>query len=575
MKIGLLFQRLRARVRGFQTSNGFWFVVYLVLLILIAPRELSVPEIVSFFAYALFLFWVLWLHARHERMGKASETSTRWFFLVLLVVGIALFVSTRALPFIRFGETPLGYDTGFYLQYMDEAFAAEKPTRQIIIYLWTPLLWLGFSPVIVLHGLYVLAQILTFGSFYALGRTLTSTYARASASVMVFLYAFSIVQFSSFWWMFYQTHFAVAFLVMTIALLYRRSPLALLTGAFGAVIHTPTFFVFGGALFLYALLRALVCRFRKLEVEMWIILALGLLAPITLLILRGPTYIADQWQYIAHYKFLATNFPEYQIQEALGLFIPPPVFKVASMVLSPMALLGVLFYLVPGKSALVSPEWKRRMTPIFIIFVMTLFLSSFPFVYQHRFFIYLSIALIIFSVHPIVVLVRYMGRVRVGQALLVVLGAGMVLYSAATTWHQRPQLYPEEAAEIRALNTDPRANGAVVMATHPLYTPWVGAFSERTVAAPGFYYNLFRIDQWAEIWSGPDDVRRHELLRLYRTPVYIFLGTWIEEGDLSDFLRHDPLVEQVSPHMFRYDTRSMTLEEIRAVLEGNAPELVE
>ena len=70
------------------------------------------------------------------------------------------------------------------------------------------------------------------------------------------------------------------------------------------------------------------------------------------------------------------------------------------------------------------------------------------------------------------------------------------------------------------------------------------------------------------MWVGSDDVRRHELLRMYYVPVYVFVGTWIEEGDMTDFFHTDPLVEQVSPHIFRYDTHDRSLDEIRKILES-------
>ena len=109
-----LWKRLRDRV----PTSVLWGALFLVALLLLAPRDLSWLEIVSFFSYAIFLFWVIWMHASKPGVTLASLSKTKHIFLILLVIGVVLFVVTRSLPFIRFGETPLGYDTGFYLRYM-------------------------------------------------------------------------------------------------------------------------------------------------------------------------------------------------------------------------------------------------------------------------------------------------------------------------------------------------------------------------------------------------------------------------------------------------------------------------
>lgn len=561
------FWYLRDRI-SWQTAIPF--LLYLIAMGLLGPREVSLRESAIFILYAIFVFWIVWNYALHETEGALAPKFSRWFFTGLLIFAALFLVGTRLMPFIRYGEAPLGYDTGFYLKAMEEAVAAEGLTAQIHLFLWTPLLWLGISPSYLLHGLYFLIQIINVGAFYMLARTFFPTSRIPYAAVLSFLFAVSMVQFSAYWWMFYQTQLSIAFLLVTLALLYRRNPLAAVTAGFGAATHTPTFFPFGAALGLYAVIRFIRSRIRKepLEWEAKFVFVVAILMPFFIVALRGVPYIIGQIKYISHYSFLATNFPEYKIPETLGLFIDFFAFRLLEVYIYPFAVLGmllVIFKKVPNTGLASSNRWLLLGIFTGILFI----LAYFPFIYQHRFLIYLDLALILFAAYPLFRLIQYFLSDRAGRVLIAVLLLGFSMFVVFVIRKQRPQVFPNELEEIKAIASIAEP-GAYSMVTHPLYTPWVYAFSGRILVAPGYLANQWRLDHWEEFWAGSDDVRRHELLRLYRKPLYVFIGSWLDENRGIQFLKRDPYVVQISPHIWKYDTRGLSLETIAETLSGSS-----
>ncbi|MDO8505570.1 MAG: hypothetical protein Q7S48_03260 [bacterium] len=537
------------------------FLIYFVFMIFVAPKTVSMREGIVFLMYALFIFWIVWLYALHERPAELSRTA-RYFYLFLLIFSMVFLVGSRLFPFFRYGEAPLGYDTGFYLKAMDEAAVAEGLTAQIHTFLWTPLLWLGIPKISVLHGVYFIVQLLIAGSLYALSRSLATASRLEYAASAIFLFSVSLVQFSAYWWMFYQTQMAIAFLLITLVFLYRRNVFAFITAGFGAATHTPTFFPFGIALGLFAILRFIWVRVKRIPVE-WetkYIFALGIITPFFMFLLRGKAYIVQQLEYVVRYRFLVSNFPDYKIPEALGLFINFSVFRLLNIYLYPFAVLGLLLFLFRKVAPRGSQLYKRLF--LMALFFLVLFVLSYsPVIYQHRFLIYLDLVLILFAVYPLMLFFRYFLNHKQGRIMIAVLLCGFVAFESLIISKQRPQVFPNELREIKAIALIAEPD-AYSMATHPLYTPWVYAFSGRMLVAPGYLANLWRLDQWDEFWAGPDDIRRHELLRLYRKPLYIFIGSWLDENRGIQFLKRDPYLIQVSPHVWKYDTRGLSLDMI-------------
>src|SRR3989338_10134679 len=87
-------------------------VAYVVLLALLMPNVESPYLRVLFFLYALFIFWVVWEYALSKQKQQSSQFAQRKFFIGLLMGATLFIIISRLILFIRFGASPLGYDTG-------------------------------------------------------------------------------------------------------------------------------------------------------------------------------------------------------------------------------------------------------------------------------------------------------------------------------------------------------------------------------------------------------------------------------------------------------------------------------
>src|SRR3989338_443688 len=204
----------------FSWSTFVPLVLYFLFIKFVTPDGLSDFTRNAFILYAVFIFWIVWRHTlQPERVY--DQVTEKKFFSYLLLGSAIFFVATRILLFIRYGEAPLGYDTGFYLESVRGAFNDIDAQRTFRALLWIPFRWLNIPEIFILHGLYVLFQFLILGSLYTLARTLKISSRLQYGAVAIFLLAVSLPQFFAFWWMFYQMELALAFLLMTITLIHR------------------------------------------------------------------------------------------------------------------------------------------------------------------------------------------------------------------------------------------------------------------------------------------------------------------------------------------------------------------
>ena len=92
------------------------------------------------------------------------------------------------------------------------------------------------------------------------------------------------------------------------------------------------------------------------------------------------------------------------------------------------------------------------------------------------------------------------------------------------------------------------------IATDALYTPWVHAFSKLPAIGPGYFHDQWSYDDWKEFWSGNNNERRHELLRIYKAPLYLFVGEHISDYlKYVQFIKSDAHFTRVSPHIWKYN----------------------
>ncbi len=543
------------------------FIAYVVLLALLMPTVESPYLRVLFFMYALFIFWVVWEYALSKPKEQTSSFAQRKFFIGLLIGATLFIIISRLILFVRFGGAPLGYDTGFYLNSIGNTFEGLSGHRAIRSLIWVPLLWLGVPKMYILHGLYVLFQFLLAGSMYMFARTLTLSSRLAQAAVVMFLFAMSMPQFFAYWWMFYQMQLALALMIITLMLIYRRSPLAVLTAAFGIGIHPATFLpiVIGLVMFAIFDMGLAIFKWRPVRKETIFILALGMLGLLILRLFGSEFFLVYLRGPILQYGWFVTNYPP-ELSYLKGLYIPLALFKLANIYVLPFALIG-LFIFIARKfrniAATAQQQLYSRLSILAFIILAAFTLAAVPFIYQNRFLMVLDLAMIMFASYALLYFFYALLAARKGRVMVILFLLGFFVYASYTVWGQQPQLYADERQEIEAIARIAEKD-AYAMSTESLYTPWVSGLSGRSTIDPGYLsWNLWNYEMWKEFWYGGSDARRHELLSMYDKPLYIFVGKRVPETvRYKQFIKNDPYFEKISPHVWWYDPGRLSTQEI-------------
>lgn len=576
----------RTAMRGRALASRVWahlrsspravaaFIVYAALIAAVTPPIVSWPVRIAFYAFAVSAFTVVWdrSHGVSGSVRVLTSTERRYFRGLLVLAGVTL-VMSRILPFLRYGEVPLGYDTGFYLSSIDasiEGILTGVGHRNIRALVWLPLVWLGIPKIVYLHGLYVLTQFLIAGALYAFVRTIPALPRLAYGATVVFLFAVSIPQFFVYWWMYYQTELAIAFLLATLALLYRRSFLALLTGGLGAALHPATSLPFAIALVVFLtiqLLRSLI-RLRPLDEDTRFLLLLAVLATLAAGQFVGQidafarTYLrATAFQY----GWFLNDYPVHFQPQMSGLYVTLPIVHLASIYLLPFACLTVTLFMFRRLTS--ELRTRRQLFFLMIYGAVLLTLNIAGIIYANRYLVYLDLILIAIAAPTFVQFVRRLLPDRIGMVVVALLSAGLLFHGGRVIAKQEPHITPSELEEVKAVGAYAESD-AYAMTTISHYTPWLLAFANRATIDPGYLqYNRWSYEQWQEFWSGKSDARRHELLRYYNRPIYVFVGSNAFEEELPyiRFIQSDERFTHVSPHVWRYDPQTITADDIEAI----------
>lgn len=539
----------------------FPFLIYFAVILLVTPKSISWPHRLIFIFYGVFIFWILKYQTPIDNQDNARDLKRLGIFL--LVFSFLFLLASRLIMFIRFGATPLGYDTGYYWQYIDLVTSLGKIGNALgsnhLAYIpWFPFFYLKIPNLITIHFFHILHQALTAGALYFLIRSIFPRRLSLIASaIILFLFAISINQFMAFWWMFYKQSMSIPFLMLSLGLFFRRSFWAIPVAAFGTAVHLqPAIaFVIAFALFIFIKIINSIVKKQPLEKEIWYLMGGGLLAIIALAILKGPADIKAHLDYFLHFRGLATGGERWEIEQAKGLFISGGTFRVNAFFYLPFALIGI----IKSRTWLLQKGHPRFLLVI-LVAAATLLLSSYPFLYQHRSLILLDLFLIIFAVYPLLTFIQRFLNDYAGRFILGLLFAGSVLFTSQIIWNNPPQLYDQEARELKMLRLDApvkiRKSDDYAMATSALYTPWVYAFTgfEQTIAPGWLQWDRWNLSMWKEFWTGNNNARRLELLQIYDGHnIFMFFGEHQQiYPDLKKLLDTDLHFTKISPHIWKY-----------------------
>jgi len=543
---GVAHQRKKVIVRfhmSMKAKRILYSIFYLVVVVSATPSVIAWWYRITFWLFALFLFWVA-LSAEEKVEPQESIRTHRLFFACTLFTLIVV----RVMPFLHFGGAPFGYDTGIYLRafekYLSDPAEGLRPLGLIVQMLSA----IGFSTNVILHGGLAVLNIALGFSLYTVSRALFRD--RSVALAALFIFTVSISQHEAYIWMFYRMMVAVMLLMVTVALVVRGSWLAIITGGFGGALHPATFLLFGLAYIFYALM-VVIRRFFAQEnnAYVWKILIIGT-AMLLLAVGINFSEFSNELPYLTHQKLRIGGTNPYLSSELSGLYLNFAAFRLSILFYIPFALLGFcsLFRRTIQK-------WRTNEArgPIFLfsLSAVAFVLILGKMIFYQRYLIILDLFFVIFASITLAHFIEYFKHTKAGQVLLLVFILGFSLIIVYYSSTRQPWIPLQELRELKTASAhiEPDAYG---MSTDAYYTPWVyGYLTPRTIA-PGYFINYWSVDEWEEFWYKGNDERRQELLARYgNEPIYIFVGKkQAENKPMREFLKLRAL--QVSDHIWRY-----------------------
>lgn len=530
------------------TRRYFFFGIFYLLSIIVAtPTIIPWWYRVSFWLFAAFLLWM------SAYLGRARpEMSPRWA-RIFLVYTLGLLFATRIIPFLHWGEAPLGYDAGIYLRnfelYLQDPQEAVRPLGLVVNMLAAA----GLSTNAILHFFLIVLNVLLGCSLYTVAKTLFRNQLIALSTLLVF--TLSIAQYEAYVWMFYRMMLSLVLFMVTFTLIARRSYLAVVTGAFAGAMHPATFIVFGSTYTIFtiaegvraAMSRAWIKPFRFTVITGAAMLLLAVLVNIPEFHFELPTLIQHKLSIAS-----ISSFHPYLSNELTGFYLNFTGFRLSTLFYVPFALLGFVLLVTRARS-----WWNTGQAHgilFFLSFVMvTASLIVAKVIFYQRYFIILDLLVILFAAITLARLVYYFQSARGGQLLLAIFVVGFSVVMLLYSWTRAPWILPSELRELKAITPFLEGN-AYGMATDSFYTPWVYGYVTTRTIAPGYFMNAWSYEEWRRFWDQGTDKERQELLARYGdSPLYIFVGAKQDDHKpMRQFL--EIYGTPVSPHIWRYQS---------------------
>lgn len=434
------------------------------------------------------------MHLSERIVGGIKKN---FLFGLLFVIALSFYTFTRVFLFAHEGAAGFGYDTGIYRYtingYFERLYDKTAPAFGFSAYSNT-LKALHVSTDSVLITWYFLLAFVVFFLFYFFVKTYTDA---PTALLALFFFSLSTVQYEFFWWFYYRNFLAFVLFLVTLILLHRKSLLTIFPLIAIGTVHVITLVPLGLTIVILTILK-------KEDRKFYFLTGSVALAGVVLLnfkeLLR---YLPSVTQTGGRVQNLDAGMSEFT-----GQFVNFSFFWKHTVLYIFFGILGVVYYA------------KKQLIPSILLGV-----SILPVVlgilFYRRFFVFIDIFLIFFAALFVWNFAKEMKRKYIFALLILYISMGMVL-GGEYVIHKRPLLTKETLEEIQ--QTDSLAPGSL-MAVSSATAPWLYGFTHHRVIAPGlFEENKWDEPLWREFWSTPDQNRRHELLKSYTLPLYIFLA---------------------------------------------------
>jgi len=494
-------------------KNSFWqlTVIYTAIVVLIALGLLWEYSL-QFHIFAIIIAVLGIFIIKKE--DTSEETINKKIHKWLFITAIFFIFLIRAIPYIG-NSIPLGYDVGIY-KYAIESGLSEMPNWIItgptmepgFLYLME-FFKIFFSTQFILTGLLIFFSVILGLGVYFVVKEFSN---KKTALIALFLYAFSLIQFKTFLFMYYKNVIGLSLMLFTLYFLKKSENkqrliwVAVILGGLIGAIHRPTFYIFGLSYFFYAFTSPYQNRSYKTK-KMWFNILIG----IAILLVASLFYLG-KWMESVLVLFDPVLQGFIQPGEGAGTFINFFIYQFSVLPYLPFALLG-LFYFIR----------KRDFNILVIWAVLNLLIVYFQFFFFNRFIIFLDAALIIMASVGFGVIIKH--KKRLGSILLIalIISAGVLAFKESI--NTNPLIDSEELSLIQSLNKT-EAN-AFVMSTDSYYSPWVLGYSNRRTIAPGLFdYDTNNYEEWYKFWTTNETDYTNQFLYIYQKPLYLFIGKY-------------------------------------------------
>ncbi|MDO8517445.1 MAG: hypothetical protein Q7S33_04965 [Nanoarchaeota archaeon] len=463
------------------------------------------------FAIVLAVFGIT-IISKEELPKKQPNKKLHYILFALAIFLIILF---RVMPYMG-NSIPLGYDPGMYkygiesgLQNLD-LWILQGGMEPGFLYLMSFFKAFLSSQFILTWLLIGFCVLLGLGIYFVVKEFSDNN--KTTALIALFLYAFSLIQFKAFWFMYYKNIIGMSLILFSIYFLKKYETtqkkkfiwlFVILGGLLGAI-HRPSFYIFGLSYFFYAFISPI--KDKKYNFNL---LKNNIIYGILILVIAGLFYLGKFSQAIlimfspVLQGFLAPG-------EGAGTFINFFTYQFSSLFYLPFALLGI-FYFIRKKDFNILVIWA----------IINFAIVYFQFFFFNRFIIMLDLILIIMASFGFSVLIN--SKKKLGTMILIVLllSAGILAYNEAK--NSKPLINDNELKVISFLNNTEQ--NSWVMSTSSYYSPWIQGYSGRKTIAPGLFdYNKHDKTGWMSFWTANSTEQFKSFLYQYEKPLYIFIG---------------------------------------------------
>jgi len=502
-----------------KTLNNTFIILLFVYTILIA---LSYFNIISKYTlhFEIFAFILAILAIFVLKDNKKIH-----FNKYLILMPLIFILLVRIIPYIN-NDIPLGYDTGIY-KYIAEAYKENLPTIPDLqldkwvrtghepgLFILTDFLYLlNFNTNQILIYFLIFLELLLGLVIYI---TANKFFNKNTAIISLFLYAISITQFKTFEYMYYKNILALIFLLLSFYFLKSKKYIPfVITAAYLAVLHRPSFLIFALAYSVYFLLN----------LKEW---KPNLISSLSIIILAFPFYINRLKEMI-----IDNLEPLIEANIGAGTFITFFQYQFLILAYLPFAFLGA-FYLFK----------KKNYNILLIWFVINFILVFFKLIFYNRFIIHLDIVMIILASLGMVLLIKnkkYIGTITISILLL-----ASLFIVVNESINAKPLISNVELNIIKDLQKT--ENNSYIMSTTSYYSPWILGYSGRKTIAPGLFdYDQWSKEEWIKFYNSTDKKLINSMFSNYTKPLYVYVGKY-----QTDYIKNKPCFEVYKDRIYRY-----------------------